>query len=101
MNKFGRAIPPLTVGKRARAVLAALIFDVGLENFESGSAYRTEKEAARPEGAGMLSPIDGAKVIEDSGRALAFERSHKPAPYYGGRIPEQHLDMVFFAVKFQ
>jgi hypothetical protein len=51
MNIFDRAIPPLTVGKRARPPrLAALIFDVSLENFESCAAYRAKEKATRPKG---------------------------------------------------
>ena len=100
MNEFDRAIPPLTVGKRARVALAALVFDVGLENFESGSAYRAKKEPGGPESARMLTPIDRAKLIQDGRRALAFERAHKPAQLHGWRVAEQHVDVILFAVKF-
>lgn len=42
MNNFQPRNPSVDGG------LAALIFDVGFENFESGSSDRAKKEAARP-----------------------------------------------------
>jgi IS605 OrfB family transposase len=48
----------------------------------------------------MFSPINGAELIECGGRALAFKRSNKVAQYYCGRVPNQHVDMVLFTVKF-
>jgi IS605 OrfB family transposase len=101
MNIFDRAIPPLTVGKRARPRSAALIFDVRFEDFQSGPADRAQEEAARPEGTRMLTPIHRAKTIQHSRRAFAFQRPNKVAQYYGGRVPKQHVDMVLFTVKFE
>ena len=64
--------------------LAALVFDVRFQNFESGSADRAEEEAARPEGARMFAVVDWAEAIQHSRSVLAFERPNQAAKYYGG-----------------
>lgn len=66
------------------AGLAALVFDVRFQNFETGSADRAEEEAARPEGARTSAAVDRAEAIQHSRRVLAFEHPNQVAKYYGG-----------------
>jgi hypothetical protein len=89
LNASGRAIPPLTVGKRHGDMSVSLIFDVCLEYFESGSADGAQKESARPEGTRMLAVIDRSEFGQDSRRALAFERADEAAQNYGRRVSDQ------------
>ncbi len=101
LNIFGRAIPPLTVGKRARVALAALVFDVRFEDFEGGSAYGAQEKSARPESARMMAPVHRPETIQHSRRAFTFERANKAAEYYGRGVPKEHMDMVLFSIPFE
>lgn len=78
--------------------LAPLVFDVLLEDFERGSSDRAQEEAARPEGALMLTEVDRPKVVKDPRGALAFERPDQVTQYYSRRVLQKQMDMVLFAV---
>lgn len=92
IEHFGSRNPSIDGG------LAALVFDISFENFHSGATDRTEEEAAGPEGALMLTPVDGAESVRHSRCALAFECSDHSAENDRRRIAEEHVDMIFFAI---
>lgn len=92
MNSFRPRNPSVDGG------LAALVFDVGFEDLQGGPSNRTQEEATRPEGTRMFAMIDRAKAIQDRRSALAFERPYKITEDNGWRIPEQHVDVIIFAI---
>ncbi len=49
----------------------------------------------------MFAPIDRPELIEHGRCALAFQRSDNDAQSQCWRVPQQHVDVVLFAVKFE
>jgi IS605 OrfB family transposase len=76
-----------------------LVFDVLLENFESGSANGAKEKSARPKSATMATPIERAKLIEQRRSTFAFKSADNSAQIRRGRIAKQKMDVVALPAK--
>ena len=76
-----------------------MVFDVLLKDFEGGSTNGAKEESATPKSALMTTPINRAELVEQSGCALAFERTDNAAQDNCGRIAQEEVDVVLVASK--
>ena len=77
-----------------------MVFNVGFQDFQSGTSNRTQKEAATPKSPSMLPVIDLPESIENRCRGFALKRSDHIAQDDCGRISQQKVDVVAISVDF-
>ena len=85
--------------RHSSGLASALVLYVLFEDFEGGSANRAQEETATPKSALMTTPIDRTELVEQSGCALAFERTDDAGQDNCGRIAQEKVDAVFVASK--